>query len=463
MPGFEQSAQMAQQQMLSPQMRQSLEILQATALDLQQMVRQELDVNPVIEEEPPEEETPEAEEPEDEAGEPAELRQLEEDWNAFSAEGSPGRDPEAEARRQHFLEGVAPEETLAQHLERQFSGLALDAVQRRIASLLVGNLNEDGYLAASLEEVADETGTETAEVAEVLPLLQAMDPPGVGARDLSECLDLQLARLGLEQSTAARIVKDHLEMLGRKKFAEMASALGVSQEQVREAGTVIARLNPKPGRAFAGEPAQVLAPDVVIERVGDEFVVSLVKDSVPRLRINRSYRDLLGESGGNAEVRTYLRDKIRGGKFLIRSIQQRQHTVLAIAREIAARQRPFLAEGVSALLPMTMGQVAQVVGVHETTVSRAIAGKTVATPQGLFEMRFFFTSGYRTADGTEMSNTSVKDAIAALVRAEDARKPLSDQQIVALLQGEGVAVARRTVAKYREALGLLPSHLRKSF
>jgi len=463
MPGFEQSAQMAQQQMLSPQMRQSLEILQATALDLQQMVRQELDANPVLEEEPPEEETPEAEATEDEASELEELRQLEDDWNDFSAEGSPGRDTEAEARRQHFLEGIAPEEKLAQHLEKQFSRLALDAVQRRIASLLIGNLNEDGYLAASLEEVADEAGVETAEVAEVLPMLQAMEPPGVGARDLSECLRLQLARLGLEQGTAARIAEGHLEMLGRKKFAEMASALGVSQEQVREAGALIARLNPKPGRSFAGEPAQVLAPDVVIEKVGEEFVVSLVNDSVPRLRINRSYRDLLGESGGSTEVRTYLRDKIRGGKFLIRSIQQRQQTVLAIAREIAARQRSFLTEGVSALVPMTMAQVAEVVGVHETTVSRAIAGKTIATPQGIFEMRFFFTTGYRTADGTEMSNTSVKDAIAALVRAEDARKPLSDQQIVALLQSEGVAVARRTVAKYREALGFLPSHLRKSF
>ncbi|MEY4299587.1 MAG: hypothetical protein RIR25_823 [Verrucomicrobiota bacterium] len=463
MPGFEQSAQMAQQQMLSPQMRQSLEILQATSLDLQQMVRQELDVNPVLEEEPPEEEVPEAEEAEDDAGELDEMLQLEEDWRDFSAEGSQNRDADADGRRQHFLEGVAPVETLAQHLEKQFSRLALDALQRRIASLLVGNLNEDGYLAASLEDVADEAGAETAEVSEILHLLQAMDPPGVGARDLPECLRLQLARLGLEQGTAARIVEGHIEMLGRKKFAEMASVLDVSQQQVREAGAVIARLNPKPGRVFAGEPAQVLSPDVVIEKVGDDFIVSLVKDSVPRLRISRSYRDLLGESGGTAEVRTYLREKIRGGKFLIRSIQQRQQTVLAIAREIVARQRPFLLEGVSALVPMTMAQVADVVGVHETTVSRAIAGKTVATPQGIFEMRFFFTTGYRTADGAEMSNKSVKDAIAALVRAEDERKPLSDQQIVALLQGEGVAVARRTVAKYREALGFLPSHLRKSF
>jgi RNA polymerase sigma-54 factor len=232
---------------------------------------------------------------------------------------------------------------------------------------------------------------------------------------------------------------------------------------VREAGALISRLNPKPGRAFAGEAAQVLAPDVVIEKVGDDYAVSLVRDNIPHLRISRGYRDLLGVSGETPEVRGYLREKIRGGKFIIKSIQQRQQTILAIAREIVVRQRPFLEDGVAALVPMTMAQVAEAVGVHETTVSRAIAGKTVATPQGVFEMKFFFTTGYKTADGAEVSNTSVKDALAALIRAEDPRKPLSDQQIMDKLKAGGLPVARRTVAKYREALGFLPSHLRKSF
>ena len=465
MSGLQQSAQLGQQQMLSPQMRQSLEILQATALELQQMVRHELESNPVLEEEVPEEEVS-AEtdgETDDDSEEAEELRRLEEDWGAFSGEGAQRGDTDAEARRLHFLEGVAPPETLAGHLEKQLGRLALDPVQRRIASLLVGNLDEDGYLAATPEEVADEAGAETAEVIGMLHLLQTLDPPGVGARDLSECLLLQLARRGEGQSTAARIAEKHLDLLGRKKFAEIASALRVGQDTVREAGAVIAALNPKPGRAFAGEAAPVLAPDVVIERVGDEFVVSLVRDSVPQLRISRAYRDLLGTAAGQADVRHYLRDKIRGGKFLIKSIRQRQQTILAIAREIAVRQRAFLEEGVAALVPLTMAQVAEAVGVHETTVSRAIAGKTVATPQGAFEMKFFFTTGYRAADGAEVSSTSVKDAIAALVRGEDPRRPLSDQQIVARLGSDGLAVARRTVAKYREALGILPSHLRKSF
>ena len=465
MSGLHQSAQLGQQQMLSPQMRQSLEILQATALELQQMVRHELESNPVLEEEVPEEEVPAETEGEtdDDSEEAEESRQWEEDWGAFSGEGAQRGDADAEARRLHFLEGVAPPETLAGHLEKQLGRLALDPVQRRIASLLVGNLDEDGYLAATPEEVADEAGAETAEVIGMLHLLQTLDPPGVGARDLSECLLLQLARRGEGQSTAARIAEKHLDLLGRKKFAEIASALRVGQDTVREAGALIAALNPKPGRAFAGEAAPVLAPDVVIERVGDEFVVSLVRDSVPQLRISRAYRDLLGTAAGQADVRHYLRDKIRGGKFLIKSIRQRQQTILAIAREIAVRQQSFLEEGVAALVPLTMAQVAEAVGVHETTVSRAIAGKTVATPQGAFEMKFFFTTGYRAADGAEVSSTSVKDAIAALVRGEDPRRPLSDQQIVARLGSDGLAVARRTVAKYREALGILPSHLRKSF
>jgi RNA polymerase sigma-54 factor len=462
MPGFQQSAQLAQTQVLSPQMRQSLEILQATALELQQMVRQELEINPVLEEERPPEEALEKDDSEDgECEEEDEFARLQDDWSDFSAPGAV--DPEAETRRMRFLEGIARDETLAAHLESQFGRLALDSVQRRIVSLLIGNLDENGYLAASPEEVADEAGAETAEAIEMLHVLQTMDPPGVGARDLPECLLLQLQRLGPGNAAAKDIVLNHLDLLGRKKFAEIASALGVTQDQVREAGALIARLNPKPGRVFAGEAAQALAPDVIIEKVGDEYVVSLVRDNVPHLRISRTYRDLLGESGGAPEVRGYLRDKIRGGKFLIKSIQQRQQTIMAIAREIAARQRPFLEEGVGALVPMTMAQVAEAVGVHETTVSRAIAGKTVATPQGVFEMKFFFTTGYVTAGGAEVSNTSVKDAIAVLIRAEDPHKPLSAQQIMDKLKTSGLPVARRTVAKYREALGFLPSHLRKSF
>jgi len=464
MPALQQSMQLAQHQILAPQMRQSLGILQATALELQQLARAEIESNPALEEEPrPAEDGDEpADDPED-AAEIARMAELDDDWRDFSAVGAQGYDAEGDARHARFLEGTTGDESLAEHLQKQFSRLELDAVDRRVAALLAGNLDADGRLAATLEEIADEAGVETVVVERVLRLLQSMDPPGIGARDLSECLRLQLDRLGLQGGIAARIVASHLDLLGRKNFADIASALGVTQEQVREAGSVIAGLNPRPGRAFSGEAARVLLPDAVIEKIGDAYVASLVSDRIPHLRISRACRDLLAEATADPGVRDYLREKIRAGKFLIHSIQQRQQTILAIVREIAGRQRAFLDSGIAALVPMTMAQVAAAAGVHETTVSRAIAGKTVATPQGVFEMKFFFTTGYRSSDGAEVSNTSVKDAIAAMIRAEDEGRPLSDRQIEEKLASSGVEVARRTVAKYREELGFLPSHLRKSF
>lgn len=465
MPALQQSMQLAQHQILAPQMRQSLGILQATALELQQMARAEIESNPALEEDEPRSAEDREESAEDlgDAGEILRMAQLDDDWRDFSAAGAQGYDAEEGARRSKFFEGATGDESLAEHLQKQFLRLDLDAADRRIATLLTGNLDADGRLVATLEEIADEADVETAAAGRMLGLLQSMDPPGVGARDLSECLRLQLERLGLQDGIAARIVASHLDLLGRKKFAEIASALGVTQEQVREAGGVIAGLNPRPGRVFSGEAARVLLPDAVIEKVGDTYVATLVDERVPHLRISRACRDLLSEAAADSEVRGYLREKIRAGKFLIHSIQQRQQTILAIVREIARRQSAFLDSGVAALVPMTMAQVADAIGMHETTVSRAIAGKTVATPQGIFEMKFFFTTGYRSADGAEVSNTSVKDAIAALIRAEDAGRPLSDRKIEEKLAAGGIEVARRTVAKYREELGFLPSHLRKSF
>jgi len=227
------------------------------------------------------------------------------------------------------------------------------------------------------------------------------------------------------------------------------------------AAEIIAGLDPRPGRAFSSEPEQIITPEVIVEWDGDDYAVRLSGDDIPRLRIADAYKDMV--SGGSREVRDYLRDKIKGGKFFIKSIQQRQQTILNIAREIVARQRDFLDYGPSHLRPMTMSQVADVVGVHETTVSRAASGKYMSTPQGIFEIKYFFTHGYTNSDGESVSNESVRQAIVALVKEENPRKPHSDQEIVRILTGQGLAVARRTVAKYREQLGILPSHLRKSF
>jgi RNA polymerase sigma-54 factor len=274
---------------------------------------------------------------------------------------------------------------------------------------------------------------------------------------------IQLRRNGRQYSLESRIVQHYLEDLARRKLPEIARELRVPVAEVQKAAESIARLEPKPGRPFSTEEEQTIIPDVIVERDGADYVVSLNSDEVPSLRVGDGYKDMLSQTGSNREVRDYLRDKIRGGRFFIKCIQQRQQTLLNIAREIIARQREFFDSGPAHLRPMTMSQVAQAAGVHETTVSRAVSGKYMATPRGLFELKYFFTSGYTTAEGESVSNESVRQAIAEIVRVEDTKHPLSDQDIVAMLSERGLPIARRTVAKYREQLGIRPSHLRKSF
>jgi RNA polymerase sigma-54 factor len=326
---------------------------------------------------------------------------------------------------------------------------------------IIGNLDDGGYLRSTMNEIAAEVDCLPDEVERVLEKVQEFDPSGIAARNLAECLLLQLKSQGRQYSTETRIVRHYLDELGRKKLNEIAKALDMDSKEIQHAAELIARLDPMPGRAYAADTNQVVTPEVLVEYDGEDYTVSLNSDEIPRLRISDSYKDML--AGSAKEVREYLRDKIRGGNFFIKSIQQRQQTILNIGREIALRQREFMERGPSHLKPMTMSQVADAVGVHETTVSRAAAGKFISTPQGIFEMKYFFTHGYTNSDGEGVSNESVRQAIAQIVREENNRNPYSDQDIVKLLSDRGLGVARRTVAKYREQLGILPSHLRKAF
>ena len=297
----------------------------------------------------------------------------------------------------------------------------------------------------------------------MLDLVQTFHPVGVGARDLKDCLLIQLRRLGKQDSLEYQIVSEFLEDLGRRRFPEVARRLGVPVEQVQKAANFISTLDPKPGQIFSPEPNSYVLPDVSVDKIGDDYFVTLNGDQIPHLRISKTYKELMTQGSNGTDVRDYIREKIRSGKFLIKSIHQRQQTILNIANEIVKRQREFLESGTAFLKPMTMVQIAETVGVHETTVSRAISGKYMATPQGVFEMKYFFTPGYRTTDGAALSNTSVKEAIADLVRGEQARNPLSDKEIVEILSDRGIPIARRTVAKYRAELNILPSNLRKQY
>ncbi len=297
----------------------------------------------------------------------------------------------------------------------------------------------------------------------MLKVIQTFDPPGVGARDLRECLMLQLERAGQQDSLEYRIVSDFMEALGKRRIPEIARGTGCTVDEVQEALDRIARLEPRPGRAFLPDNDQYVLPEVFVQKSGDDFIVTTNNEHIPHLRISNTYKDLMAQGGNSAEVRNYIREKIRAGKFLIKSLHQRQQTILNIAKEIVNRQRDFMEKGVSHLKPLTMAQIAEVVGVHETTVSRAVSGKYMQTPQGIFEMKYFFTAGIQTASGDDVSNTSVKDMIAEIFKNEDPAKPLSDQEVVRMLREKGIVIARRTVAKYRTELNILPSNLRKVY
>ncbi len=466
--GLQQTQSLGLQQTIAPQMQQSLQVLQAATLELRQLVQMELAENPVLEDETQDislEETS-ADEPDDDFDEEfSRLSKLDEEWREYMAQSraSQPRSSEDEEKRQFLLDSLAKPVTLQEHLLEQLGTSSENEDQRKHGELLIGYIDDSGLLQSSLEDICFTTGIPLSKLTEAKELIQSFHPVGVGAEDLRECLLIQLRRLGKENSLAARIVDRFIDELGRKRYPLIARKLKVTPEQVTLAAEFISTLDPKPGRLFSSENNQYITPDVLVERDGDNYRVVINNEQIPRLRISNTYKDLMSSSGNRGEVRNYIREKIQSGKFLIRSIHQRQETIRNISEEIVARQKDFLDKGTALLKPMNMSQIAEAVGVHETTVSRAIAGKYIATPHGVFEMRYFFTPGYETSSGNSLSNTSVKNALAEIVKNEDSRKPLSDQQIAAALDEQGLKIARRTIAKYREALNILPSNLRKSY
>jgi RNA polymerase sigma-54 factor len=446
-------------------MQQSLQFLQAPALELQSLVQQEIEINPVLEEatEEPKAESADNDEFDKEL---EQLRQKDEEWREyFSQSNSPTApyNPEAAERRQFLFDSQVEAPHLSDHLTRQLSLATSHPEMLRVGEEIIGNLDEAGFLKIPLVEVAQSAQVEYDVAQNTLALIQTFDPVGVAARDLRECLLIQIDRLGKSEEIEATMVSQFLSELGRKKYQDIARALKVPLERVQAAAQFIATLQPRPGSSFSSDDKQnIVQAELAVQKSGDDWVVVMNDDPVPRLRISDTYKDLLASNGHDPGLREYLKEKIRAGKFLIKCLHQRQQTIFNIATEIVKRQRGFFDEGVAHLKPLTMNQVAEVVGVHETTVSRAIANKYVQTPYGLFDLKYFFTPGYQTATGEVMSNTSVKDAISDLISRENTAKPLSDQEIVKILSERGIPLARRTVAKYRAELGLLPSNLRRS-
>jgi RNA polymerase sigma-54 factor len=459
---------LSQQQTLAPQMRQSLEILQANTLELSQLLTQAMELNPTLEDITESESLDEIMDAE--AADPDDYDDWQESYQddlrelSIMERRAKGVDNDAAESREHFYNSIVAPLTLQEHLAEQIRESGLSQQRQDDAMIIVGNLTDHGYLDASLEELAIHLQLPLERLEDALATIQNLDPAGVGASDLRECLLLQLDHLGLGGGLEAEIVDEHLSEVARNHFPQLAKKLHVSIETIIETITHIQALDPSPGSRFQNGGNPYIQPDVAIRRgeFGD-WEASLTGSYLPRLRINDEYKDLLAQSSNDRKTRNYLRDQIRDGRIIIRAIDQRQETILAIAREIVDRQAPFLNSGTRFLKPMTMNDIAEVIGVHPTTVSRAVAGKYIDTPHGLMEMRKFFATGYQTSDGEDVSNEGVREALQDLIDGEDSSKPLSDSKLEKLLTEQGIKIARRTVAKYREQLGILPSHLRKKY
>jgi len=481
-PGLHQSFQQRQTQqlMLAPQMRQSLKILQVAALDLRATIQEELQANPTLEEmamddisleksaTSGDENAGPADDPREEMDFSRDLKMLErigQDWRDHLSETGGVRQTtnEEDERRQHFYDSLTTEVSLQQHLMQQAELSGSPPPVLEALRFLIGSIDDRGFLTATLADLALLTSLPLDTMQAAAKLLKSFEPPGIGAESLGECLLIQLQHQGRGKSVAARIIRDHFDLLVRRRIPDLSRRMGLSPEIIQEAIEIIGTLDPAPGRRFADDSNRVVVADVTVEKDNGEWQIFLNQDYIPRLRLSSTYKDLIAKGKLSKQEGDYLREKLRSGKFIINAIEQRQRTIERITREIIKHQEEFFAEGVSKLKPLTMTQIADIIGVHETTVSRALANKYIKTPHGVFEMKFFFTSGYQSDAGDAVANTSVKEMIADLIAAEDPGHPRSDQEIVGLLQEKGLKIARRTVAKYREELGLLPSNLRRRY
>lgn len=471
------SQQQRQVMTLAPQLRQSLEMLQMPVMELRAAILKEMAVNPTIDDvkDPTEallsevQPDPPQEHPTDEGLDfdpdvDAILRQ-DDEWRDYFLQGmenAPSNE-DAEEKRQYLFDSIRQEDSLQDHLMKQLVLTEISPEDRELAVMLIGNINDDGYFTGSLPDIIMVTGRSEHEVVKVLKVIQSFDPPGVGARTLRECLlqQLTLVEDSPWEDEARLLIDKYLEKLGDRDESFLCKALALNRDELAHVIALVRSLNPRPGRAFESEVTEYVEPEVFVTWEKGRFVARVDNGQLPHIRISTHYRKLLEDENVSAETKSYIRERIRAGAFLIRSIHQRQETIRKIAQEIVDAQTEFLHKGIEALRPMTMAEVAKKVGVHETTVSRTVANKYMRTPVGLFEMKFFFTPGLKGKDGVAVSNKAVQDQIMRIVQAEDPTAPLSDQAIEEKLAEQGITVARRTIAKYRGILKIPPSHKRR--
>ncbi|MDR2142180.1 MAG: RNA polymerase factor sigma-54 [Deltaproteobacteria bacterium] len=481
------SQKQTQTMIMTPQLQQAIKLLQLNQLELKDEIYQEMLENPVLDMAAP---TDNAEAPlessesardqeaesspqheEEFAGETEDKIREEFDWENYLGEYSSSPSTslgmgshETPEETPSFETFMASKTSLSEHLSWQWRFVAQSQEDFQRGETIIGNLNDDGYLMASVAEIAQMSLCQTAEVEATLTRVQELDPPGIAARDLTECLLLQLARLNLQDSLASVICKFHLKLLEKKDLLGLCRILQRDKEEVMAAVDTLKSLDPRPARAFASTDPIYVIPDVYISKIGEDYVISLNEDGLPKLKVNKAYRKMLTDKSAPDDTRKYLSEKLKGAVFLIRSIHQRQRTIYRVTESIFKFQRDFLDYGVDHLKPMVLKDVADDLGFHESTISRVTSNKYVDTPRGVFELKYFFDSPISRLSGDAsqpLSSESVKNRIKQIIGAEDPKKPLSDQRIVEILQGSNISIARRTVAKYREILGFGSSNERR--
>ncbi len=463
---------LVQKLILTPSLQQAIKLLPMSTLELVDVLNQEVVENPMLEEVPSEElqsadavatpEKPEESPSTTDKGDQWDDSDYEYLFGDYLDEGYRPRTPQEVKELPPIENTLSTSSSLADHMSWQLSLQNDDELVREIGGAIIGNLNDDGYLVASVEEIAAMGSWPTAEVERALAVLQNFDPIGVAARDIQECLCLQLHHLGLQGTLTERIVTEHLRLLQNHQLPELARKLQLSLEDVKQHIDIIKHLDPKPGSRYNPSPSQYVIPDVHIVKIEDEYVAALNEEGLPQLRISPVYRRLL-DKGGDAsdETRAYVKEKFRSALWLIKSVDQRQKTIHKVATSIIRFQRDFLDHGIEHLRPLVLRDVASDIGMHESTVSRVVNNKYTHTPQGVFELKYFFHSGISSSYGDSVSSVTIKQRIRKIIENEDARKPLSDSKIVGILQQEGLVLARRTIAKYREELRIPTSNQRK--
>ncbi len=474
-----QQIKLSQQLVMTPQLQQAIRLLQLSRLELMDTIRQELEENPALEEvqesvleetspDGPEESAPEAEaEKEVTIEETLQGAQDAIDWSNYLDEyNTPGKvHYEGEEREAPQYEAfVAQRESLSDHLFWQLLMTGPSEADQRIASVIIGNLNANGYLEVPATDVAAMSGETEEAVERVLALIQTFDPVGIGARNLSECLLIQAHYLETDTPIVRKIITGQLNHLENRNYKAIARALKVNVADVVTAVEVIRGLDPRPGRRFAEEHAQYITPDIYIYKIEDDFAIVLNDDGMPRLRVNAFYQSAVGRNGAfTKNAREYMQEKLRSASWLIKSIQQRQKTIYRVMESILNYQRDFFEKGIEHLRPMVLRDVADDIEMHESTISRVTTNKYAYTPQGIFELKYFFNSSIQRTNGDAMASASVQQRIRRLIDAENPKAPYSDDKIADLLKSANIQIARRTVAKYREMMKILPSHKRRQY